>query len=48
MNAADCRERAEAWRRDAKRATGERDRAEWLRLADEWLKMAEQIGSKGR
>jgi hypothetical protein len=40
VDAPDFRERAEA--RNAERALRARDKAEWLRLAGEWLKMAEQ------
>jgi len=48
VSTAECRERAEARRRSAGRAAREQDKAERLRLADEWLKRGEQIARRRR
>jgi hypothetical protein len=36
-----CRERAEACRRKAEAIPGLRDRAQWLKLADDWMALCE-------
>lgn len=36
-----CRERAEACRRAAKAISDGRDRAKWLKLADDWMALSE-------
>lgn len=40
-NSAQCRERAEACRRKAEAVTNVRDRAKWLKLADDWVALSE-------
>lgn len=40
-NAAQCRERAEACRRQAATVPDVRDRAKWLKLADDWMALSE-------
>lgn len=40
-NSAQCRERAEACRRTAEAVTNVRDRAKWLKLADDWIALSE-------
>ena len=36
-----CRERAEACRRKAEATPDARDRAKWLKLADDWMTLSE-------
>lgn len=36
-----CRERAEACRRKAEAIADVRDRAQWLKLADDWMALSE-------